>query len=531
MESRKRKAYSIAEKLNVVDRLRSGEAQVSVSSDLNIAESTLRGWLKDEEKLRSSLAGMDCESSKRKRQRTAKDTQLEKAVIDWFNQERSEGTTLSGPIVQGQAKAFHQMIHGDGAGGFEGSNGWLRNFKSRHDIHEVRIRGEQRSADETAAAEYPPILKKIIDEGQYTPEQIYNADETGLYFKMLPDRTLAKRSDEQKTLGFKQAKNRLTILLCTNSTGTHKLPPLVIGKFAKPRCFHHLNMETLPVVYANSANAWMTSAIFEDWFHRHFVTAVRRHLRQQRLPTKALLLLDNCGAHPKTLASKDRKIVISFLPKNTTSKIQPMDMGIIANSKRMYRRHLVKSITARGDLSLPEFLKRRTIKEAIYMFASAWEEVSRQSIHGCWRRALGEAIVTSDDADDSDEEFEGFSAADVSRAFGVSDTDIEEWLNVDEDLPTTAHLTDNEIVANATSQCTEAEESADEDEDQEMEPVPALSSVVQGLELGLRWLETSSNGTAAQTCHLRNIIAMARAAARDSCKQRKLTDFFHSHSD
>ncbi|KAH3850188.1 hypothetical protein DPMN_092594 [Dreissena polymorpha] len=51
----------------------------------------------------------------------------------------------------------------------------------------------------------------------------------------------------------------------------------------------------------------------------------------------------------------------------------------------MYRRHLVKSITARGDLSLQEFLKRLTIKEAIYMFA------------------LGEAIVTSDDTDDSDE--------------------------------------------------------------------------------------------------------------------------------
>ncbi|KAH3847886.1 hypothetical protein DPMN_090221 [Dreissena polymorpha] len=34
--------------------LRSGEVQVSVSRDLNIAESTLRGWLKDEAKLRSS---------------------------------------------------------------------------------------------------------------------------------------------------------------------------------------------------------------------------------------------------------------------------------------------------------------------------------------------------------------------------------------------------------------------------------------------------------------------------------------------
>ncbi|KAH3861809.1 hypothetical protein DPMN_024760 [Dreissena polymorpha] len=94
MDSRKRKAYSIAEKLNIVDWQHRGEAQVMVSRDLNIAESTLCGWLKDEAKLLSSLADMDCEGSKRKCQCTAKDPQFEKAMIDWFNQERSEGNTI-----------------------------------------------------------------------------------------------------------------------------------------------------------------------------------------------------------------------------------------------------------------------------------------------------------------------------------------------------------------------------------------------------------------------------------------------------
>ncbi|KAH3818934.1 hypothetical protein DPMN_120662 [Dreissena polymorpha] len=37
---------------------------------------------------------MDCEGSQPKRQRTAKDSQLEKAMIDWFNQEGSEGNTI-----------------------------------------------------------------------------------------------------------------------------------------------------------------------------------------------------------------------------------------------------------------------------------------------------------------------------------------------------------------------------------------------------------------------------------------------------
>ncbi|KAH3861811.1 hypothetical protein DPMN_024762 [Dreissena polymorpha] len=58
----------------------------------------------------------------------------------------------------------------------------------------------------------------------------------------------------------------------------------------------------------------MTSSIYENWFHQHFVPAVLRHLHQQQLLPKALLLLDNCGAQPKVLCSKYKKMVISFLP-------------------------------------------------------------------------------------------------------------------------------------------------------------------------------------------------------------------------
>lgn len=99
-QSRKRKAYSITEKLGVVDRIRSGETQVKVSRELGIADSTLRGWLKDEEKLREACSAMDDCGQKRKRARTAQDPQLEKAVFTWFNQARSEGVPISGPIIQ-----------------------------------------------------------------------------------------------------------------------------------------------------------------------------------------------------------------------------------------------------------------------------------------------------------------------------------------------------------------------------------------------------------------------------------------------
>ncbi|KAG6937251.1 Jrk-like [Chelydra serpentina] len=106
----------------------------------------------------------------------------------------------------------------------------------------------------------------------------------------------------------------------------------MIGIARSPRCFHHVNMKALPFEYTNSKNAWMNRSIFEDWFHKTFMPAVWAHLRKLKQEGKALLLLDNCPAHPtaENLFSRDGKIKVCYLLKNTTSEIQPLDQGIIS---------------------------------------------------------------------------------------------------------------------------------------------------------------------------------------------------------
>ena len=61
------------------------------------------------------------------------------------------------------------------------------------------------------------------------PEDVYNADESGLFFRALPNRTLALNSE--KCAGSKLSKERLTILFCVNMLG-EKEKLLVIGKAA-----------------------------------------------------------------------------------------------------------------------------------------------------------------------------------------------------------------------------------------------------------------------------------------------------------
>ena len=132
-------------------------------------------------------------------------------------------------------------------------------------------------------------------------------------------------------------------------------------------------MNALPALYRHSKNAWMTSSIFEDWFHEDFVPSVRRHLCLKRMEPKAILLMDHCPAHPavESLTSLDRKIKAVFLPKNTTSKIQPLDQGIIATFKPNYQRNLVGT-TVGSETSVSDFLKKLNFKEAIVLAGTAW---------------------------------------------------------------------------------------------------------------------------------------------------------------
>ena len=51
----KRKSYSVNEKLNVTERIRSGETKARLSRQTDIPESTRRGWLKEEANIKNYL--------------------------------------------------------------------------------------------------------------------------------------------------------------------------------------------------------------------------------------------------------------------------------------------------------------------------------------------------------------------------------------------------------------------------------------------------------------------------------------------
>jgi len=121
----------------------------------------------------------------------------------WFKQKRDAGLCLDGEILRTKATEFATML------GLEKMDLW----KSRHGILFKVISGKTRSLNNEGVSDWKEDrLRDILR--KYRAEDIYNVDESALFWKILPDQTLAFK--KEKIRGFSL---------------------LVIVKFSNPHCF------------------------------------------------------------------------------------------------------------------------------------------------------------------------------------------------------------------------------------------------------------------------------------------------------
>ncbi|XP_065837904.1 tigger transposable element-derived protein 6-like [Oscarella lobularis] len=127
---------------------------------------------------------------------------------------------------------------------------------------------------------------------------------------------------------------------------------------------------------------------------------------------KILLLLDNASPHDPVLKERLTNITLIYLPKNSTSRLQPLDAGIIKNFKVKYRQLLLKHVLAlidSTDSSASSISKQVDVLTATRWAKNAWSLVKDSTIVNCFKHCgVPPSDVETDDpfADLVDEETE-----------------------------------------------------------------------------------------------------------------------------
>ncbi|KAL4121508.1 hypothetical protein QTP88_014006 [Uroleucon formosanum] len=335
-----RKDLTLIEKISILDKIKAQPHNTSLrelEKLIGTSKSVLSRLKNNEIAIREQYEKLNDNKSapvNRKRKQEGKDPEVDKAMNEWFSTVTERDVRISGPMLKQKAEFFAEKIgHSD----FKATEGWIS-------------RADTNGANEWSLAKLPEILKKI------SPRDIYNADETGLFYRTTPDGSLCYKRETLE--GSKNAMDRITVLCCCSMTGTDKKKLLIIGKSAKPRQIF---------------TSWL-----KDW---------DKELGKQS--RKILLIVDNAGPHPKLIDLKN--IALEFLPPNTTSLVQPLDMGVIKNLKTHYHGLLVTYIlkAIEDNLVTPstcaiDISSKINILQAIQFVADSWRKVSSVTIQHCF---------------------------------------------------------------------------------------------------------------------------------------------------
>ena len=168
-------------------------------------------------------------------------------------------------------------------------------------------------------------LETVTKKG-FTPDRIWNADETGCSTVQTPQKQLAKKGDKRVGSMVSQEKG-VTVTMCAAVSATgNSIPPFLV--FPRVNVQDHWKTTAPPGTECEShpkASGWMTSDNFKG-FIKHFV----KHARPtQEYPV--LLILDNhashCSAEVIDLAKEQNITLLSF-PPHCSHEMQPLDRTV-----------------------------------------------------------------------------------------------------------------------------------------------------------------------------------------------------------
>ena len=90
----------------------------------------------------------------------------------------------------------------------------MKGFENKNDLCFRKICSEIKTVN-TVCNQQTKDLPTL--QQNYLAEDIFNVDETGLFYKCLPNRTFILKGEESH--GGKMSKERVTVLLCANMSG------------------------------------------------------------------------------------------------------------------------------------------------------------------------------------------------------------------------------------------------------------------------------------------------------------------------
>mmetsp|Transcript_67005 Transcript_67005/g.187302 ORF Transcript_67005/g.187302 Transcript_67005/m.187302 type:complete len:945 (+) Transcript_67005:68-2902(+) len=442
-KKRRRHRYSNEVKIQVILALetRPNSTLNEVAKEFNVAPGTVRGWREESDKIQKAAmenrrVGAKANPSKDPLRR------VWEAILSLFEKNsrlpQQQRLSVNVAVVKTIGKQARDILlekhvqepfltddEVQGMQKFKASETWARKWAKDHQVMSTKPDAVSQIA---FAQNRLTTLQNIVAE--YIPERVYTLTTTSLFYRVLPHRTYVSKVGQTRVRACKglKCKDRLTLYLCTNESGTEKLPITCIGKYENPACFQVAAQKNLP--YLSQKQALTDAGTYQRWWRTVFLPHVRSQLEEGE---KCLLLVDDTGmSMTELLRDPTGQVRIEALPPSQSNSLplpaqskeavaagtsssgqanqpptlppcQPLEFGILETIKRRYRYRLLQEVmdafderamrrrvAASADFPMPSRGLREgnlaNVGDGMRLLESIWNEVATTTIVKAWQR-------------------------------------------------------------------------------------------------------------------------------------------------
>ena len=147
--------------------------------------------LRNEKKIREQH-GLFCEKSK-KRNRHGKYHKINEISFELYKRCCTSNIYPNGIMLKEEAMAIKEQLQNID---FDASDGWLDCWKTTYSVKERHTVGEAGDMSTETVTSWIERINELIE--GYSLENIWNMDESGCFFKGLPDKGLAEKGKQAK---------------------------------------------------------------------------------------------------------------------------------------------------------------------------------------------------------------------------------------------------------------------------------------------------------------------------------------------
>lgn len=217
---------------------------------------------------------------------------------------------------------------------------WLYGFLERN--QSISIRKPEATSINRITGFNRVEVKKFYDNletvltktDNYTPDRIFNADETGITTVQDPGTILASKGKKRVGSVTSWERGKLVTVMCAMSASGSFVPPMFI--FPRQRMSPLLQKDgPACAIYECSKKGWTNEGIFVKWLE-HFI----EHSKASK-ERPVILILDNHNSHT-TLESfelcKENGVTMISLPPHCSHRLQPLDVTFYSTLKAAYKK-------------------------------------------------------------------------------------------------------------------------------------------------------------------------------------------------